>query len=224
MTIRLTSVNVGKLQAIPGRKSQGLTGIYKEPVAGPVTLETGGLAGDHIGSKKYHGGPDQAVYIYSALDYAWWQQTLARDLPPGTFGENLTVSDLGGHPPRVGDLWQIGEAVLELSAPRIPCSTLAARMGEPTFVKSFARANRGGAYARVLKPGALQAGMPITVVASSADNPTIDELFAIWHKRVKDPDLLRRALAAPLASRPRQDVEKWLARLSTEPGPRNPGR
>lgn len=213
--MELLSVNIGELRRIPEARSRSLTGIFKEPVAGEVEVTTHGLVGDHIGSTKYHGGPDQAVYLYSAGDYGWWEEALSRDLPAGTFGENLTVSTLGQHPPRIGDVWRVGEVRLQLTAPRIPCSTLAARMNEPRFVKMFAQANRGGAYARVLSPGMLRAGLPILVETSNPCHPTIDELFAEWHRRNKDIELLRRALDSPLASMARETIEKWVAARST---------
>lgn len=216
--MKLLSVNIGELRSIPGSRSKSRTGIFKEPVQGALEVTPEGLVGDHIGSKKYHGGPDQAVYIYSAEDYRWWEKALGRDLPPGTFGENLTVSTLGQLPPRIGDVWQIsGGVTLELSAPRIPCSTLAARMNESKFVRMFAKANRGGAYARVLSVGTLRAGLPIAVTETNLDYPTIDQLFAEWHRRRKDPELLRRALASPLAATARSAVEKWLAQTIRTP-------
>lgn len=214
MHIQLLSVNLGKLQPIPWAKSKSPTGIFKLPTNEPVQVHHHGLEGDHIGSVKYHGGPDQAVYIYSASDYAWWEEQLQRPLPPGIFGENLTVSNWPAYPLRIGDHWQIGELLLEISAPRIPCSTLASRLQEPTFVKRFAQANRGGAYARVLQPGTIQAGQTVETTPTDQDYPLIDDVFALWHQRKKDPEKLREALASPIASRMREDLEKWLARLA----------
>ena len=212
MSIQLLSTNIGKLQSIPWAKQKTKTGIFKTPVDGPVMVQALGLENDRIGNKKYHGGPDQAIYIYSAQDYAWWEESLDRKLPFGLFGENLTVSNLGEQPPRIGDRWQIGEVLLELSAPRVPCSTLAARMEEPTFVKLFAQANRSGVYARVLQAGSITAGMEVTVNATPLPHPTIEELFRVWHQGKKDPELLDRALESPLASRFREEVERWVAR------------
>lgn len=213
--VQLLSVNVGELQVIPWAKKKAKTGIFKRPADGQVGVDTLGLEGDHIGSVKYHGGPDQAVYIYSAQDYDWWKNELQRDLPFGTFGENLTVSTFGEERPvRLGDVWEIGDVTLEISAPRIPCATLAARMDDPTFVRRFAQANRGGAYARVLQVGVVEAGTTVRITPCSAGHPTVDEVFAVWHQKKKDPVFLQRVLASPLASMHRKDVEKWLARLS----------
>ncbi len=214
MSIRVISVNVGRLETIPWAKKSSLTGIFKRPVSEPVKVERNGLDGDRIGSVKYHGGPDQAVYLYSVRDYRWWEGELGRELTPGTFGENLTVNGFGPHPPRVGDRWQLGELVLEISGPRIPCITLAQRMDDPRFVKRFAQANRGGCYARVLSPGWVQAGMKVEVRPASADYPEVDRVFALCHSRDKDPKLLRQAIESPLAQRCKEDLEKWSARLS----------
>jgi len=176
-------------------------------------VELLGLAGDAIGNLKHHGGPDQAVYLYSAEDYRWWEQRLG-SLAHGTFGENLTVSNFAGRPPRIGDIWICGEVRLQITAPRIPCATLAARMGKPTFAKEFARVNRGGAYARVLQPGLLQVGQPVVVEPYPEASPTVDSLFELWHNPDKDPALLRLALAAPVASRARAAFEHWLEDLA----------
>ncbi len=211
---QLLSINIAQLESIPWVKKKARTGIFKRPVDGPVRVEHDGLVGDHIGSVKYHGGPDQAVYIYSAQDYAWWESELGRDLPFGIFGENLTVSDLGETVPKVGDRWQIGEVQLELSGPRIPCLTLAQRMDDPHFVKKFAQANRGGCYARVLQPGEMKPGDEVIVSPTQEGHPEIDRLFALWHRRDKDLDLIELGLRSPISIRCREDLEKWKARLS----------
>ncbi len=186
------------------------TGHFKDAV-GSARVEATGLVADAIGNLKHHGGPDQAVYVYSAEDYRWWEEHLGRKLPFGTFGENLTVSGFSGRAPRVGDIWDCGEVRLQMTAPRIPCATLAARMENPRFVKEFARVNRGGAYARVLRPGLLTVGQEITVEPFAAGSPSIDELFELWHQPEKDLDLLRYALTAPLAARARAAFEFWLS-------------
>ncbi|MBN9416956.1 hypothetical protein ABS71_10220 [bacterium SCN 62-11] len=210
---RIESVNVGVLCVLPGVRNAQPTGIVKRPVAGPVRVDRDGLEGDHIGSVRDHGGPDQAVYVFSSEDYAWWEESLQRRLEPGIFGENLTVSGWDPVAARVGDLWEIDGLRLELSGPRIPCATLAARMGIPTLVKRFAQANRGGAYARVLHPGTVWAGAAVEVVQAGEENPKIHELFALWHQKEKSLELIRRALASPVAWRARIDLERWRSRL-----------
>ncbi|MBS2033473.1 MOSC domain-containing protein [bacterium] len=202
----LLSINLSSLQPLKVGRRMTRTGHFKQGQAGPVRLGRLGLEGDAVGNLKHHGGPDQAVYVYSAEDYAWWEQQLGRSLPFGTFGENLTVDRLQAA--RIGDIWQCGPVSLQISAPRIPCATLAARMGDPGFAKRFARANRGGAYARVLEPGTLTIGQSVEVTAGQG--PLVDDLFELWHSRDKDPQLLRAGLSAPLAERARAAFLHWL--------------
>lgn len=207
--MKIVSVNIGSLKPLKLGRRIAQTGHYKDPV-GSARVEFLGVLGDAIGNAKHHGGPDQAVYIYSAEDYRWWEQHLGKQLGHGTFGENLTISDFAGRPPRIGDIWHCGDARLQITAPRIPCATLAARMGDARFSKEFARVNRGGAYARVLRGGLLEAGQSVQVEAYSQPSPTVDELFALWHHPQKDPQTMRLALTTPLAARARAAFEAWL--------------
>jgi MOSC domain-containing protein YiiM len=184
--MELTSVNIGLRRTQPKGDQLETTGIYKIPADGPVEIRTLGIAGDFIGDTEDHGGPDQAIYVYGGRDYAWWAEQLARRLEPGTFGENLTISDLQSAERRVGDRLRIGTAVLEVTAPRIPCSTLARRMGDPMFVKKYARAERPGLYCRVIKEGTVRAGDQVEVGAAAPESIGILELFREHYVRGKD--------------------------------------
>jgi MOSC domain-containing protein YiiM len=140
----LVSANIGRLrrELLSGRELE--TAIVRQPVEGPVVVGPLGLEGDEVADRENHGGPDQALYLYTAEDYAWWSAQLGHDLAPGTFGENLTVAGFESAALAVGDRLRIGDALLEVTAPRIPCATFAARMGDPQWVKCFARADRPG--------------------------------------------------------------------------------
>lgn len=191
--IKLLSINVSPIRSVDGSKP---TGLYKEPVSGSLPLGPLGLEGDQQANKRYHGGPDQAVYLYSQEDYRWWADQLGRELPPGFFGENLTMASFR-EPVRIGDRLRIGEMELEITAPRIPCSTLANRAGDPGFVKRFARAERPGYYARVLRGGNLEPG---PVEWTSSEHVTGLEVFRIMLGD-RDQDLIAKSLQAPLAER-----------------------
>jgi MOSC domain-containing protein YiiM len=212
----LNSVNVGSLEKIPWVKNSELTGIFKKPAIQTVRVGYQGLESDHIGSVKYHGGPDQAVYVYAQTDYDWWEKELGRGMQAGIFGENFTISDWGVRGPRIGDRWKIGRLELELTGPRVPCVTLAHRMKDPKFVKRFLLAGRSGAYARVLTEGSVRAGQTIEVVNDRPDCPTIDEVYSLWRTRPRDVNLIRDALEAPIASRIREDLEMWLLRSAEQ--------
>lgn len=142
--MKILSVNIGERRTQPKGDGFETTGIFKIPTRERVHIGTLGLPGDVICDVKDHGGPDQAVYLYGAPDYAWWSEQLGRQLEPGTFGENLTLSDFESARYNIGDRLQMGTLVLEFTAPRIPCSTLARRMGDSEFIKKYRAAERPG--------------------------------------------------------------------------------
>ena len=175
-------------------------------------VTTSGLIGDAVVNTKHHGGPDQAVYVYSDEDYDWWCSNLDRDLAPGTFGENLTLSSFGEGAVMIGDRWKIGTVVLETTAPRIPCATLGAKMGDGGFRARFRAARRPGFYARVITPGEIRAGLAVTR-RKGAGLLSLLELSDLVYDSEADRSRLERALRAPLAGRARADIERRLDRL-----------
>jgi MOSC domain-containing protein YiiM len=211
--MHLISVNIGQEQAIARAKSSGKTGIYKLPHNGPVEITPLGIPGDVIIDTENHGGVDQAVYLYGASDYAWWSRELGQELLPGTFGENLTLSELESATALVGDRLQIGAVILEVTAPRIPCSTLAARMNDPQFVKRFRAAERPGLYCRVLQAGWVEAGSPVTYSRYTGETISILEMFRNFYEPRHDIETLRRYLVAPTPLRGRAEKEAELRDL-----------
>ena len=209
-THKLVSIQVGSLQSVAIGSRRRITGIRKEPVATAMIGELG-LEGDAIGDTKNHGGPGQAVYLYSKEDYSWWEAELGVRLTPGRFGENLTLSSFGSREPMVGDRWLIGEVELETTAPRIPCSTFGAVMNDPDFPKLFRRVRRPGFYARVLRPGTVKAGTDVVKVPSRWD-VSVTEMFDLAYETDAEPAVWERLLQAPIAERARADYQRRLAR------------
>lgn len=209
--MQLLSVNIGTAQTIQVGPKTDITGIIKLPVSGPVEVTPLGLAGDTICDTRSHGGPDQAIYVYTSVDYAYWQTALGRDLPPGIFGENFIISDLESASMHIGDRLRVGAVLLEVTAPRIPCDTFAARLGDMSFVKTFRLAERPGFYCRVLEPGSVQAGDPVQLQPYTG-NPlvTIQESFRLYYDKTAPESEVRRVLAAPVSIRDRQRYEKRL--------------
>lgn len=215
MNMQLVSVNLGRAEAIENAKASGKTGIYKRAADGPVWVSALGLQGDTICDTKNHGGVDQAVYVYGVPDYEWWSAALERELAPGTFGENLTITRLESARLFIGDRLHVGEVVLEATAPRIPCVTLAQRMGDPAFVKRFRAAERPGLYCRVLREGMVQDGDPVVLEAGARDLSAI-EMFRDFFAPQLDEATVRRHLAAPIAIRDREDKEAQLRKLAAQ--------
>ena len=207
---RLLSVNVGTAQHIPGYSP--LTGIVKRPVES-AEIERLGMAGDAICDRKHHGGLDQAIYVYFADDYQFWADTLGRSIEPGTFGENLTISGVVGRNVAIGDRFAIGPVVLEVTYHRTPCMTFAALMNDRMWVKKFHKANRPGAYCRVLVPGTVEAGMDVTYTPFAGERVTVAELMALDGVKQIDPEFMRRALETPIREKTRFKYQDKLATL-----------
>ena len=156
--MEVVSVNVGGLRplVVSGREVQ--TGIFKEPVEGPVAVGPLGLEGDVQADRRVHGGEEQAVYAYAIEDVEWWESELGRELGPGFFGENLTLRGVDVNGLRPGDRLTAGGVTLEATKPRGPCQKMATKAGDPKFVKRFVKAGRPGMYLRVVEAGELAAG------------------------------------------------------------------
>jgi len=175
-------------------------------------LGTLGLEGDAVLNERHHGGPDQAVYVYRQEDYDWWSARLGTTLAPGTFGENLTVSGLPGPDLAIGTRLVFDEVVLEVTAPRIPCNTLAERMGDAKFAKAFVRAERPGCYCRVRTPGALHADGQFSLDDGAASDVTVLALFRAAGRTLEREEL-EWLLAAPIDVRTRRKFEARLSSL-----------
>ncbi|HEX6499116.1 MAG TPA: MOSC domain-containing protein [Micromonosporaceae bacterium] len=198
---RVLSVNVGTATRSE-HADLGVTGIDKRPVddavqvraPGPKGTGGSGLIGDQVCDRRHHGGDDQAVYAYAREDLDRWAVELGRALPSGAFGENLTTVAVDVTGALIGERWRVGDTVvLEVSVPRIPCRTFAGWLGEHGWVRTFTARAVPGAYLRVIEPGAIRAGDPVTVIHRPDHDVTIGLTFrALTTER----DLLPRLLAA----------------------------
>ena len=188
------SVNFGPVEMVEHHGRPVLTGIFKEPVAGPVAVLGVNLDGDDQADRDNHGGPDRAVYAYAAEDLAWWETELGRVVSPGTMGENLTTSQIDVTGASIGERWRVGSVVLEVTAPRVPCFKLGIRMGDPRFPLRFARAGRPGAYLRIVQAGEVGAGDSIEVLRRPDHEVTVGLVARAFHD---DHSLAPRLLDAP---------------------------
>lgn len=204
--MRLVSVNIGRAQVVEHGGFSDLTGILKTPAPGAMEISPWGVAGDAVVDTKHHGGVDQAVYVYGAPEYAWWSAQLGYELAPGTFGENLTIDGLESADLSIGDILHIGAVSLQVTAARIPCATLAARMGDASFVKRFRAAERPGAYCRVLQTGRVRAGDMVTLERCAGETITLVEMFRAYYDSQLSAEMIRRHLAAPIAERARAHI------------------
>jgi MOSC domain-containing protein YiiM len=201
----VASVNVGRPRQLSVRGGRALmSAIAKAPVDGPVRVEGVNLAGDEQADRRVHGGPDKAVYAYAAEDTAWWSAELRRELGPGMFGENLTLSGVDVTGARIGERWRIGEVELEVCQPRLPCAKLGLRFGDPEMLRRFAEAGRPGAYLRILREGSLASGDAVERLERPAHDVTVALVSAAI---LLDETLLERAAAAPALP---PELARWM--------------
>jgi MOSC domain-containing protein YiiM len=173
---RLLSVNTGHARPVPWGTLHR-SAIDKRPIAEPVRVRRLGLDGDEQADRKHHGGIDQAVYAVAREDLEWWAEQLGRELRDGIFGENLTTAEVDVTGAVIGEHWLVGSTVLEVSAPRIPCSVFQGFLGEERWVRRYTEGGRPGAYLRVVREGTLQTGDLIEVVDRPPHGLTISETF-----------------------------------------------
>jgi MOSC domain-containing protein YiiM len=200
--------------ALPGRP--GRSGIDKRPVTGRVAVAPLGLDGDLQVHRKYHGGEGQAVYAYGREDAEEWEAELGRDLPPGRFGENLRTAGVDLTGALLGERWRVGTALLEVTAPRIPCANFEAFWGVPQLVRRFTRRGATGAYLRVLETGELGAGDAVEVVHRPDHGMTTGRVFRVLTtQQYRLPEL-----APVLRFLPVKDQPRLAARIAARTGAR----
>ena len=175
----LISVNAGRPAELHTGRRALRSAIVKRPVEGAVRLRVTGLDGDEQADRRNHGGPYKAAYAYAREDATWWAEQLGRDVPPALFGETLSTEGLDVNGAEIGERWRIGAAEVTVSGPRVPCSKLAARMGDPLFVRRFTYAGRPGAYLTVVSEGDVRAGDAIEVLERPGHGVSVATWFTV---------------------------------------------
>jgi MOSC domain-containing protein YiiM len=204
---KVLSVNVGGVRDFEYNGRPAKSAIWKSPVVGRIAARGVNLAGDDQADRRAHGGPDKALYAYAVEDAQWWEQEIGRALAYGEFGENLTTAGIDVNGALVGERWQIGSVVLEVSEPRIPCWRLGVRMNDRTFPRRFTEALRPGTYLRIVVEGDVGAGDEISVMERPEHHLTVRDVFHIY---TRDHAEVERLLAAPQMS---ESWKRWAADL-----------
>lgn len=211
--MHLSHVLVGQRRDLTVNGRSVASGIDKEPVDA-AEIRRHGVTGDTVVNTEYHGGPDQAVYVYGSIDYEWWH-TEGVDVGPGRFGENLLIADFTCTNASIGDRLSIGSSVvLEITAPRIPCAKLDGRMGERGFAGRFRKARRPGCYCRVIEQGVVRPGDAVSLDTYAGDALGLLELFDAHYTPEPTITELERLLDAPIARRERERKQLLLQKAS----------
>ena len=176
--MKVISVNIGSQAEIPWKGKIYTTGIIKSSVPGPIFLDREGVKNDSVIDRKYHGGADQAVYAYGYNHYSFWEkQYPLLKLDHGFFGENLSLSDIDEKNIFVGDIYELGEAVLQVTKPRQPCLKLGIRFNDTAVIKQFWNTTMSGVYFKVLQSGKVAVEDELKLIEKAQDAPSIAEVF-----------------------------------------------
>jgi ferredoxin-NADP reductase/MOSC domain-containing protein YiiM/ferredoxin len=197
----LVSVNVGLPKDVSWQGKTVFTGVFKDPVAGPRRVRRLNVDGDGQGDLGGHGGEQRAVFVYQLDSYRYWERELSRDdLVHGQFGENFTIEGLSDDEVCIGDRYQIGTAVFEVTQPRVTCYRVGIRMNDPRIPALLVSHRRPGFYFRVVQEGDVEAGDEIVKLASGPEQMTVAEVDALLYLPGHPRQQLLRALRVPALS------------------------
>lgn len=215
--MKLISLNVALPRLVQYNGEPVATGIFKEPVQGPVMLRTLNLDGDRQADLSVHGGVSKAVYAYPSEHYQFWKKDLPEmELPYGMFGENFTTEGLFEDGVNVGDRFRIGEAELKVTEPRLPCYKLGIKFGRPDILRKFLQSRRTGFYFAVLKEGEVKAGDAIELLSRDANNIAISDITRLYAFEKDDLETLRRAVKLEALSESwREYFQRQISKLSS---------
>ncbi|MCH7979030.1 MAG: MOSC domain-containing protein [Acidobacteria bacterium] len=193
--MKLLAVSVSMGKEVPYMDKTVTTGIFNEPVSGRVMLRTLNLDGDRQIDLRGHGGPYKAVYVYTMENYEHWKRELGRtDFQIPQFGENFTVEGMTEDKIHVGDVFRVGDALVEVTQPRVPCYRLGIKMGDPKFPKRFLQSCLVGFYLRVLEEGAVGAGDNIEMVRQDPEAMSVRKVCHLYYFDPKNLEECKRAI------------------------------
>lgn len=196
--MKIISLNVARPRLVVYKGVTINTGIFKQPVSGPVPLRTLNLDGDRQADLTVHGGPNKAVYGYPSEHYAFWRAEFPEmDLPWGMFGENFTTEGVHERDLHIGDRLQVGEAVILVRQPRMPCYKLAVRFQRDDMLERFLDSGRSGFYFSVEKQGTVAVGDSFEFLSRAKEAVTIAEMNRIFASDRYNRPLLQKAIATP---------------------------
>ncbi len=185
--MKILSIQVGLPKEFTYRGNSVTSGIFKSPVTGPVMMRRLNLEGDGQADLKVHGGVDKAIYAYSGDTYGWWKNKRpGDDFLPGAMGENLTIDHLPEDKIYIGDTYEVGDAIIQVSQPRYPCQKLVAKFNDPLILKQFTELNRPGVYYRVLKEGFIESGQTLNRVDQETVRVSVMDLYSLSSNTPKD--------------------------------------
>ncbi|MDY8136258.1 MOSC domain-containing protein [Aquimarina sp. 2201CG5-10] len=196
--MKVISTNIGEPKVISWRGTDVKTGIYKYPVDKGIFLGLEDVKDDHVVDRKVHGGVDKACYLYSLDHYPYWKEKYP-DLEwnYGMFGENITIQGLDESTIKIGAIYTLGKAVVQVSQPRQPCFKLGIRFGTQSILKEFIGSLFPGVYLRIITPGEVKPGDLMVLKKAHNDGITIQEMYKLFYHEVESESLITKAINDP---------------------------
>ncbi len=193
--MHLVSVNVGLPREVLWKRRTVLTGIFKDPVVGPVAVHRLNLEGDRQADLTVHGGLEKAIYVYPAEYYTYWRKEFPdMELPYGMFGENFTVEGLDERV-NIGDQFSIGTTKVMVTQPRLPCYKLGLKFKRDDILKRFLSSGLTGFYLSVLEEGEVEAGDTITHIKHNENGITVEDITQLYAFDRHNITMLQRVVA-----------------------------
>ncbi len=191
-TLKILSTNIAKPGFVTINGKTQRTGIHKKPTTQPIYLEKENVRGDEVTNRKVHGGIYKACYLFSADNYPYWKNLYPQlNWEYGMLGENLTVEGLDETQLHVGDIYKVGDALIQITQPREPCTTFAAKMGTLGIMQQFANHGKPGTYVRVLEQGNVTVGDTFELVEKAKNSISIADFFRLIFDREKNQEHLQ---------------------------------
>lgn len=209
--MKVISTNIGNKKEIIWQGEKVFTGIYKYPVNEAIKLDFHDVDKDNVIDRRYHGGIDKACYLYSADHYGFWQNKYPDiEWQWGMFGENITMEGLNENNVKIGDIFRLGTALVQITQPRQPCFKLGIRLENNLAVKEFVKAELPGAYLKVLEKGIVKTGDEMKVLESKPNNFSLVEVFHLIYNAKSNIIKVKQAIKMPeLAESCRNDLIKY---------------
>lgn len=214
-TAAIVSFHVGKIQEVDYGNKPVLTAIFKQATDKRHWISFTGVEGDAQGDTVNHGGRDKAICVYLLPSYSYWK-ALGRELTPGAFGENMTISNWTEEDICIGDEYSIGNLVVQVSQPRQPCFKLGIRNQWPELVQLSRESGYTGFYFRVLEEGEAAQGMEVKLLRRAENSMSIKEANAIMYGKASTVEQLEQLAGInELADAWKKSIHKKIERLKS---------
>lgn len=212
---KIHNLSVGMPKTLKYGNGKEMQSAIEKQAVERVFLAKEGFHGDQVADLKHHGGPERAVCIYPSEHYALWEQEFQKPLPPATFGENLTVSGMLEQDVYIGDIFQVGEAIIQVTQGRVPCQTIDRRLEMTPLMKRMVKTGFTGYLCRVLKEGEIRAASDIELIESHPEQISVLYTNEVNFHRAKDIEAMTKILKVDaLAEEWRKHFEKRLEKLT----------